>query len=156
ALVPAYDAASTVGEVVRRTRAVVPDVVVVDDGSTDATGDVARAAGAVVLRQGPDAGQGAARLRGLPRLRAAGLPHARTPDAAGQHYPEEIPVLLRAHAADPMALVVGVRRKEGQAISTVALFGNWFADTVIPWIVGQALPDTQSGFRVYPLATTLE
>ena len=155
ALVPAYQAASTVGDVVRGTRAVLPDVVVVDDGSTDATGEVAKAAGAVVLRQDPNAGKGAALVRGFRHLRDAGFTHAVTLDADGQHYPDEIPVLLGALAAEPGALVVGVRRKDGQEISSVALFGNWFADTVMPWIVGQALPDTQSGFRVYPLAATL-
>jgi glycosyltransferase involved in cell wall biosynthesis len=155
ALVPAYEAASTVGDVVGGTRAIVPDVVVVDDGSTDATGDVARAAGAVVLRQAPNAGKGAALVRGFRHLHAAGFTHAVTLDADGQHYPGEIPVLLRVLADAPDALVVGVRQKEGQEISPIARFGNWFADAVMPWIVGQALPDTQSGFRVYPLAATL-
>jgi len=155
ALIPAYQAAATVGEVVRGTRAVVPDVVVVDDGSSDATGAVARAAGATVLRQEPNAGKGAALGRGFEHLHAAGFTHAVTLDADGQHYPAEIPRLLAALEPDARAIVVGVRQKDGQEIAALARFGNWVADELMTHIAGQALPDTQSGFRVYPLATTL-
>ena len=155
ALIPAYQAAATVGQVVRDTRAMVPDVVVVDDGSSDTTGEVARAAGAVVLRQEPNAGKGAALGRGFTHLRAAGFTHAVTLDADGQHYADEIPRLLAALPDDGRAIVVGVRRKEGQEIAAVARFGNWVADGLMTLIAGQALPDTQSGFRVYPLAATL-
>jgi glycosyltransferase involved in cell wall biosynthesis len=155
ALIPAYQAATTVGTVVRDTRTVLPDVVVVDDGSTDATGEVARAVGATVLRQDPNAGKGAALMRGFAHLRAAGFTHAATLDADGQHYPDEFPRLLTALPADGRAIVVGVRQKEGQEIAPVALFGNWVADALMTCIAGQVLPDTQSGFRIYPLAATL-
>ncbi len=155
AVVPAYDAAATIGDVVRGTRAVVPDVLVVDDGSRDTTGALAAAAGATVRRQEPNAGKGAALVRGFHHWEARGFTHVVTLDADGQHYPDEIPLLLRAAASAPDALVVGVRRKEGQAISAAARFGNWVADTLMEQLAGQALPDTQSGFRVYPLARTL-
>jgi glycosyltransferase involved in cell wall biosynthesis len=155
ALIPAYQAAATVGDVVRGTRAVLADVIVVDDGSTDDTGDVARAAGAIVLRQTPNAGKGAALLRGFRHLASDGFTHAVTLDADGQHYPDEIPVLLAALAANPSALVVGVRRKEGHAIKAIARFGNVVADRLMKIIAGQPLPDTQSGFRIYPLGATL-
>jgi glycosyltransferase involved in cell wall biosynthesis len=155
ALVPAYEAAASVGQVVEGTRAVLPDVVVVDDGSRDATGAVARAAGATVLRQEPNAGKGAGLVRGFSHLRDAGFTHAVTLDADGQHYPDEIPTLLAALPLDGRAIVVGVRRKEGHEIAAAARFGNWVADCLMTVIAGQALPDTQSGFRVYPLAETL-
>ena len=58
-------------------------------------------------------------------------------------------------AAAPGAIVVGVRRKEGFAIKRVARFGNWIADRLMRGIAGRPLPDTQSGFRVYPVAATL-
>ena len=155
ALIPAYQAAATVGQVVRETCGVVPDVVVVDDGSSDPTGEVARAAGATLLRQEPNAGKGAALARGFAHLQAAGFTHAVTLDADGQHYPDEIPRLLAALPGDGHAIVVGVRRKEGQEIAAVARFGNWVADGLMTLIAGQVLPDTQSGFRVYPLGATL-
>jgi hypothetical protein len=78
-----------------------------------------------------------------------------TLDADGQHFPDEIPRLLAALGGDERTIVVGERRKEGHDIAPAALFGNWVADGLMTLLAGQALPDTQSGFRVYPLATTL-
>ena len=155
ALVPAYDAAATVGAVVRDTLAVLSSVLVVDDGSRDATGDVARAAGAEVIRQTPNAGKGTALVRGFGALAETGFTHALTLDADGQHLASEIPALLAASAAAPDAIVVGVRQKEGHEIHAAARAGNCIADGLMRVIAGQALPDTQSGFRVYPLTATL-
>lgn len=155
ALVPAYEAAATVGAVVAGSRAVLPDVLVVDDGSSDETGIRAAAAGARVLRLERNQGKGAALLAGLRRLAAEGVDRAVTLDADGQHLPAEIPVLLRAADEAPEAIVVGVRRKEGFAIRRAARFGNWVADRLLRRVAGRPLPDTQSGFRVYPVQRTL-
>ena len=155
ALVPAYEAATTVGDVVRGVAAIVSPVVVVDDGSADATGEVARAAGATVLRQNPNAGKGAALLTGLRSLAGTGFTHAVTVDADGQHPASEIPVLLAAAREQPCAIVVGVRQKEGHTIRRAARFGNWIADRLMTLVAGRPLPDTQSGLRVYPIAETL-
>lgn len=155
ALVPAYDAAATIADVVAATRAIVAPVLVVDDGSHDDTGARAAAAGAEVVRLEPNQGKGAALLTGLQRLAACGVARAVTLDADGQHLPAEIPRLLAAADAAPGALVVGVRRTEGIAIRRAARFGNWIADALMRRIAGQPLPDTQSGFRVYPLDATL-
>ena len=155
ALIPAYQAAATVGDVVRGVRSLLPTVVVVDDGSSDATAAAARAAGAEVVQHAVNRGKGAALVTGLSHLAAAGATHALTLDADGQHLPSEIPALLVASARAPRALVVGVRRKEGHTIRGINLIGNWVADRLMTWIAGTALPDTQSGFRIYPIAATL-
>jgi glycosyltransferase involved in cell wall biosynthesis len=155
ALIPAYQAAATVGGVVRGVLDRVPQVVVVDDGSTDATAAAARDAGAAVVRHAANRGKGAALVTGLAHLAAAGATHALTLDADGQHLPSEIPKLLAATARAPRALVVGVRMKEGHEIRGINRFGNWVADRLMTAIAGTALPDTQSGFRVYPIAATL-
>jgi glycosyltransferase involved in cell wall biosynthesis len=155
ALVPAFNAAGSIAAVVRGTRAVVPRVVVVDDGSGDGTAVAAEAAGAEVIRHDANQGKGAALLSGLRHLAAGGIARALTLDADGQHLPDQIPVLLAASEAAPGAIVVGVRRKEGFEIKRAARFGNWIADELLRWIAGRPLPDTQSGFRVYPVAGTL-
>jgi len=155
ALIPAYQAAGSVAAVVAGTRAVLEPVLVVDDGSTDDTGPRAAAAGAQVVRLEPNQGKGAALLAGLGRLAAGGIERAVTLDADGQHLPGEIPALLAAADRAPDAIVVGVRRKKGLAIKRAARFGNWVADRLMRRVAGQALPDTQSGFRVYPVAATL-
>jgi glycosyltransferase involved in cell wall biosynthesis len=155
ALIPAYDAAASLAPVVAGARAVVGTVLVVDDGSRDDTAAVAARAGAEVLRHERNRGKGAALLTGLRALAARGVERAVTLDADGQHLPEEIPRLLAAAEATPGAIVVGVRQKAGFAIRRAARFGNWVADGLLRVIAGAPLPDTQSGFRVYPVATTL-
>jgi glycosyltransferase involved in cell wall biosynthesis len=155
AVVPAYEAAATVGEVVAGARAVLARVLVVDDGSTDATGRVAAAAGAEVVRHAVNRGKGAAIVTALEHLARDGVRRALTMDADGQHLASEMPVLLAASDAAPEAIVVGVRRKEGHPIAAINRFGNWVADGFMRAIAGRELPDTQSGFRIYPVAATL-
>lgn len=154
-LVPAYRARATVGEVVRSFAPIVAPIVVVDDGSDDDTGDVAAAAGATVLRHAVNRGKGAALTTGLGWLAEQGATHALTIDADGQHLPGEAQALLRAAQDAPTAIVVGERRKEGHEIRGINRFGNAVADTLLARIAGRPLPDTQSGFRVYPVGATL-
>jgi len=136
-----------------RTR--LAQVLVVDDGSEDETAARAAAAGAEVVSHDTNAGKGAAIATGLRALAGRGVARALTLDADGQHLATEIPVLLRASDAAPEAIVVGIRRKAGHSIRALNRFGNWIADVLLHLIAGRALPDTQSGFRVYPVAATL-
>jgi len=156
ALIPAYQAEATVGQVVAGARQYCARVVVVDDGSTDATAARAQAAGAECVRHERNAGKGAAIRTGLAALARTQVGRALTLDADGQHLAAEIPPLLAASDASPEAIVVGVRQKKGHTIARAARFGNWIADRLLRWIAGRPLPDTQCGFRVYPVSTTLE
>ena len=155
ALIPAYEAGKTVTDVVAGVRAHVTRVLVVDDGSRDDTAARAAAAGAEVLRHTVNAGKGAALATGLRALATTGVERALTVDADGQHLPSEIPALLAASDGEPHAIVVGVRKKAGHTIRRINRFGNWIADRLLRAIAGRPLPDTQSGFRVYPVAATL-
>jgi glycosyltransferase involved in cell wall biosynthesis len=155
ALIPAFCAAPTVGAVVQGARSFFARVLVVDDGSSDDTAAAAAAAGAEVVPHAANAGKGAAIRTGLAALARDGIARALTLDADGQHLPHQIPVLLAASDGAPDAFVVGVRRKAGHQIRRINKFGNWFADRALRTIAGRPLPDTQSGFRVYPVAATL-
>jgi hypothetical protein len=155
ALVPAYRAEATVGAVVAGARRHCERVLVVDDGSGDATAAAAAAAGAEVLHHPANLGKGAALRTGLRALAARGVARAVTLDADGQHLPDQIPLLLAASDRAPQALVVGVRRKAGQPIRGLNRLGNWLADRLMRLLARRPLPDTQSGFRVYPVAPTL-
>jgi glycosyltransferase involved in cell wall biosynthesis len=154
-LIPAFDCADTLGSVVAGAREHGLPIVVVDDGSRDGTAEVARRAGADVVSHPCNRGKGATLLTGMRTLADRGFTHALTMDGDGQHLAREIPVLLAAATAEPTAIVIGVRRRGTQEVAGINLFGNRFANLCVRRAAGVPVPDTQSGFRVYPLATTL-
>ena len=156
AIIPAYEAGRTIGTVVADARGHCARIVVVDDGSNDDTAARAASAGAEVLRHAVNAGKGAAIVTGLKALARDGVGRGLTLDADGQHLGSEIPALLAASDAAPRAIVVGVRKKEGHPIRFINRLGNWVADRALRLVAGRPIPDTQSGFRVYPVAATLE
>jgi glycosyltransferase involved in cell wall biosynthesis len=154
-LIAAYDCAATLGAVLAGAAQHGLPMLVVDDGSHDATADVARAGGAEVVRHAVNRGKGAALVTGMRSLTSRGYGHAVTMDGDGQHLPREIPTLLAEAHRDPSAIVIGVRRRGEQEVAGINLFGNRFANLCVQRAAGVPLPDTQSGFRVYPLATML-
>ncbi|HVO28103.1 MAG TPA: glycosyltransferase family 2 protein [Candidatus Margulisiibacteriota bacterium] len=154
-LIPALNCGATIGAVVSGARRHVADVLVVSDGSADTTVAEAVAAGAQVVEHDRPRGKGAALLTGMRTLAAQGVRRVLTMDGDGQHLANEIPVLLDAADAMPGRLVIGARRWAEVSAAPIKLFGNRFANRWVEIACGQALPDTQSGFRVYPLRETL-
>jgi hypothetical protein len=148
-LIPAHDERVSVGAVVAGARRH-GHVLVVDDGSTDDTGAVARAAGAEVLRHARRLGKAQALRTGIVAARARGASHVITLDADGQHDPDDVPTLLAAVA--PRTIVVGGRLGDASAIAPERLDAIRVAGFFACWASGLRVHDTQSGFRVYPLA----
>ncbi len=163
AVIPVFDHAATVGEVVAGASRLVDLVVVVDDGSRDGSVDAAEAArprlapGAAleVVRLPANAGKGAALLEGFRRARAAGRTHAIVLDADGQHRPSDLPAFLDALRADPAAIVVGARDLGGERVPRSSRTGRWVSNFWTLRLTGFDLPDTQSGYRLYPLEAVL-
>jgi glycosyltransferase involved in cell wall biosynthesis len=145
--IPAYQAVARVGEVARRSLAVLPEVLVVDDGSTDGTAEAAREAGARVVSHPANRGKGRALATAFADLFGRGFEAVVTVDADGQHLPEQIPVLLDA-AADA-DLVVGARDHLFADMSAVRRTSNRLSSRVISAVAGWPLADVQSGFRLY-------
>ncbi len=147
AVIPAYQAASSVGAVVRGTLGLVHDVLVIDDGSTDATADESSRAGARVISHASNRGKGAALATAFRDLFGRGYDAVITLDADGQHLPEEIPKLLAA--VDGADLVLGIRDHLFGEMSTARRLGNRLSSRVISFAAGQHLTDIQTGFRYY-------
>jgi len=148
AAIPAFQAAASVADVVRRTRAVIEEVLVVDDGSTDGTGDAARGAGADVVAHAANRGKGAALVTAFRTLFGRGCDAVVTVDADGQHLPEEIPRLLEA-ARGGADLVLGTRDHLFAEMVAARRVANRLSSWAISWAAGQRLSDVQTGFRLY-------
>ncbi len=157
AVVPAFDAARTVGGVIQSLRAVWPDpaaIFVIDDGSTDDTAAVATAAGARLLRHGVNRGKGAALRTALAAARDAGFDAAVTVDADGQHPADEAKRV--ATAPDPDALVLGIRDLAAAGAPRPNRISNAISNGFLSAFSRTRLADTQCGLRRYPLPRTLE
>jgi glycosyltransferase involved in cell wall biosynthesis len=145
AIIPAFDEAPRIAAVVQAAGRSLA-VVVIDDGSTDDTARIAEDAGAVVLRQVPNTGKGAALRAGFAHALAAGAPAVVTLDADGQHDPTEIPRFLDAFDARRAELIVG--RRDFATMPPVRRLSNTLGGLALSAALGRSVPDNQSGFRL--------
>jgi hypothetical protein len=147
-VIPAYQAAATIAEVVTRSRRAAPDAIVylVDDGSTDRTGDAGRGPGVRVLVHPRNAGKGAALATGIAAAMEGGAGVIVTLDADGQHPPEEIPRLVAPVASGDADLVLGSRVRNA-AMPWQRRCTNWLSATLASRIGRVEVPDAQTGFR---------
>lgn len=154
--IPAYNEATTIGEIVTAARKYAQEVVVVDDGSDDGTRDRARTAGATVVAHEKNRGYGATLETIFRYAREAGAAHLVVLDADGQHDVDDIPELVRAQRESHAEIVTGSRFRESASkdIPRYRQFGltviNLLTNLVLR--IGYSYPaisDTQCGFRAY-------
>jgi glycosyltransferase involved in cell wall biosynthesis len=145
ALIPAYNEAGHVAQVVAGARTYLP-VLVVDDGSTDVTAARAEGAGATVLRQIPNQGKGMALRAGFRWAIEGGYDAVLTLDADGQHDPAEIPSFLDAHAERGADLIIGAR--DFSQMPPIRRLSNKVGGWTFSWAIGQPIRDNQSGYRL--------
>jgi glycosyltransferase involved in cell wall biosynthesis len=155
ALVPALDAAETIGQVVDDLALSLDvPIIVVDDGSTDATATLAREHGAHVVRHERNRGKGAAIHSGLHEAEQRGFDVAVTADADGQHPGSSARTVLEA-SNDRRVLVLGIRDLVHDGAPKRNRFGNGVSNLFLSLFAGTRLRDTQCGLRRYPVAETL-
>jgi glycosyltransferase involved in cell wall biosynthesis len=155
-LIPAYQASRSLKQLLAQLRALDPEgaLLVVDDGSTDGTGDIARADGIDVVTHDTNLGKGMALKSGFAWLAERGFETAVTVDADGQHRAEDA-VMLAKHSASPKAVVLGIRDMKRAGAPGPSQFSNRFSNWWVSFFAGQELSDTQCGLRRYPLQATL-
>ena len=149
AVIPTYNNGGTVAGVVQGVLRQGLPVLVVDDGSTDQTSEALKGLDIKVLRHETNLGKGRALKTGLEEARRLGFRFALTIDADGQHDPGDIPALVAA--AGEKTLVVGSRNIAAEGMSSGSTFANRFSNFWFTVQTLRKLPDTQTGFRVYPL-----
>lgn len=145
AIIPAHNEASRIAPVIRAALKHLP-VLVVDDGSTDNTAQVASEAGAMVIRQIPNQGKGAALKAGFHYALEHGFEAMLTLDADGQHDPAEIPLFLDAYAQSHADLIIGTRDFSQMPFSR--RLANTLGQVLFSWAAGQHIRDNQSGYRL--------
>lgn len=145
ALIPAYNEEVGVADVVRGASKFIP-ALVVDDGSRDHTAQYAEEAGAVVVRQVPNQGKGAAMRAGFRYALENGYDAVVTLDADRQHNPEEIPTFLDCHRLTSADLIIGAR--DFRKMPIVRRVSNTIGRAMFSWALGQKDRDNQSGYRL--------
>lgn len=149
-LIPAFNEAGTIREVVEAVLAHADRVLVVSDGSTDGT--VARLSGLPVdvVEHAENRGKGLRLAEGLDRAFHDGAECVLTLDADGQHDPADIPAFFAAARQAPEALIVGQRLRDRGAMPARRAASISFGDFFITWATALRLRDCQCGMRLYP------
>jgi glycosyltransferase involved in cell wall biosynthesis len=150
-VIPCLNEAAAIGNVVRAVQAFLLQTLVVDDGSSDGTANVARAAGAVVLRHDRPQGKGSALRTGWKYALDHGFSWVLCLDGDGQHAPADIPKFLDRAAAGDVALIVGERMHAPGSMPLVRRLTNRFMSWRLSRLAGVGLTDTQCGFRLMHL-----
>jgi glycosyltransferase involved in cell wall biosynthesis len=148
ALIPAFNEAATIADVVTGVRPHVQAVVVVDDGSADETAARAQTAGARVIRQPENRGKGHAVRSGLAQILSQPFSHVLLMDGDGQHRPEDVPKLLEAARAGDADLVVGARVFDKTQMPRSRYYSNTIGSRALSSFIGSPIEDSQSGFRL--------
>jgi glycosyltransferase involved in cell wall biosynthesis len=152
-VVPTYNNASTIADVLRRIAPYAERIILVIDGSTDDTREQVMQSGVRVdlIDYPQNRGKGYALKQGFMRAIHQGFEYAITIDSDGQHFPEDIPVFVEAHRQHPKALIVGSRNLQQDNMPGRNTFANKFSNFWFRLQTGVNLPDTQTGYRLYPL-----
>lgn len=149
-MIPTYNNAGTIVDVLKRAIAQGLPIIVVDDGCTDGTAELLSSfEGITIVRHERNLGKGTALRTGFQKAREMGFRYALTLDADGQHFPEDIPTLLAVKGE--RTLVVGSRNIRAEGMAASSTFANRFSNGTFRFLTLTSLPDTQTGYRLYPL-----
>jgi glycosyltransferase involved in cell wall biosynthesis len=151
AVIPCFNESLAIGRLVQRVRQHLAEVIVVDDGSTDQTGKVAKEAGALVFRHAKRRGKGAALETAWSHAHQSGFSWALSLDGDGQHDSSEIPFFLRKAESTGAHLVIGNRMERPDQMPILRRLVNRWMSRRLSQISGRFLPDSQCGFRLMNL-----
>ena len=148
-VIPCFREAGRIGATVTAVSAHCPHVVVVDDGSGDSTAEEAAATGAHVIRHETNRGKGEALNTGFAYALEQGFDFVITMDGDGQHAPDDIPSFLNVYKDSDAMVLVGTRMQDTGSMPLVRRLTNCFMSWLLSRMMGQRVPDTQCGYRLY-------
>lgn len=152
-IIPTYNNQATIGKIITDTLAYTNKVIVVNDGATDATPDILKQFESLVtvIHQPINKGKGMALRTGFKKALELGCYYAITIDSDGQHFPSDFELFLNAIEKQPDTLIIGARNMNSENVPGSSSFGNKFSNFWF-WVeTGIKMPDTQSGYRLYPI-----
>jgi glycosyltransferase involved in cell wall biosynthesis len=149
AVIPAYNEESHIVPIIKETKKYVDQVFVIDDGSTDKTGELAKVAGAIVIKHDFNMGKGVAINHAFETARELQVKVMVLLDGDGQHNPEEIPSLLKPVLTGKADMVVGSRFLRNNRIPKYRMLGQTILTVATNIGTGIKVSDTQSGFRSF-------
>jgi glycosyltransferase involved in cell wall biosynthesis len=151
-IIPTYNNAATLGGVISDTAAYTNDIIVVNDGSTDQTLVVLESFPVVqTISYTKNKGKGWALRKGLAYAIDHGYEFAITIDADGQHFAKDLPAFIDTLESVKNAIIIGARNMDQSSVPGKSSFGNGFSNFWFKVETGITAPDTQSGYRLYPL-----
>ncbi len=151
-VIPVYNHASTLRDVVTRSLKVHDRVMVVDDGSSDGGVDTLEGLEVDIVRHSKNLGKGVAILSAAKKALRSGMTHMVTVDADGQHDPDDLRHFIPELEAHPDAIIVGKRDFHGAYVPASSRVGRAISNFWLRVETGRSLGDAQSGFRAYPIA----
>jgi glycosyltransferase involved in cell wall biosynthesis len=151
-IIPTYNNQHTLADVINEVLLYTPSVIIVNDGSTDATADILKQFPTVhVIAYSPNRGKGIALRKGISYAQEKGYRYAITMDSDGQHFAKDILAFIYQIERFPDALLIGARNLNQENMPKKNTFGNKFSNFWVLVTTGLTLPDTQSGYRLYPV-----
>jgi len=147
-IIPTYNEAKEIGRVVKEIKLQNLDVIVIDDGSSDNTSQIARDYGAITLRNEKNQGKGASLIKGFNYALTYDYDAVITMDGDGQHLPEDILYFMRLAKYSNSAIFIGNRMQKTKNMPLVRLITNRFMSWFLSCLAKQRIPDTQCGFRL--------
>lgn len=147
-IIPTYNESKTIAGLVRQVQSSGLEVIVIDDGSSDNTADIAEASKALVLRNARNLGKGASLAKGYDFALARGFDAVISMDGDGQHSCDDLAAFIHKAESPGCAIVVGNRMKSTKQMPFLRVATNRFMSWLISLVTGQRIPDTQCGFRL--------
>ena len=147
-IIPTYNESVTIGNIIQQIHQQGMQVVVIDDGSTDATAGISQDYGAIVLRNSKNQGKGFSLIRGLRYALVNNFDAVITMDGDGQHSPEDISGFIRKAESSHAGIIIGNRMHNPRKMPIMRILTNKFMSWFISKLINQNVPDTQCGFRL--------